>query len=437
MEQNIMEILCCPLCKGELKLEIKTKSNEKITEGSMVCSNCKNEYSIHEGIPRMFIPDNEIIAFSNNPGFLKFIVTPETLDEWIRSNKTRISSGLLTNKILTAFLVGSGWALLFFSIPVLVMSYFNYNLAMAGKVPLPVIYLLTGISVMFFAADYFSYRESARMEFSAGIHTLKKLSDKQKLSEYDIRASTKDREENFQNEFENQRDFVAYKGKIIRSILDEHNFKVKKALNVGCGGALHRSVSKPYFDKGYNMIGADISEEYLKQFNRIFDTDVVQVNSMALPFRSNSFDLMNFTDIVEHLHHPLLGLSEAQRVLNEGGAIIITTNNQCVFVRRCINPLVFIEKALSLYHDGILPPRKILGSWMDFNFYHTEFSKNEITGLLKAAGFGMLSFGTQFPNKYLLNMLINKLPVLKSMGGEFIITGVKNRRDPDKHHQEM
>lgn len=430
MEQNMMEILCCPLCKGELRLEIKTKSNEKITEGSMICSNCKKEYFIHDGIPRMFIPDNEIIAFSNNPEFLKFIVTPETLDDRIRDNQTRTGSGLLTNKILTVFLVGSGWVLLFFSIPVLVLSYFNYNPAMADKVPLSVIYLLTGISIMFFAADYFRYRESARLEYSANLHTLKELSDKQKLSEYDIRASTKDREEIFQNEFENQKDFVAYKGKIIRSILDKHNFKVKKALNVGCGGALHRSVSKPYFDKGYDMIGADISEEYLEQFNRIFDTDVVQVNSMALPFRSNSFDLMNFTDIVEHLHHPLLGLSEAQRVLNEGGVIIMTTNNQCVFVRRCINPLIFAEKALSLYHDGVLPPRKILGSWMDFNFYHTEFSKNGITGLLKAAGFEILSFETQFPNEYLLNILINKLPVLKSMGGEFIITGLKDRRDP-------
>ena len=50
---------------------------------------------------------------------------------------------------------------------------------------------------------------------------------------------------------------------------------MKSALNVGCGGALHKSVSEPYFNKGYNMIGVDISEEYLKQFSQIFNTDVV------------------------------------------------------------------------------------------------------------------------------------------------------------------
>lgn len=32
----------------------------------MVCSNCKNKYLIRDGIPRMYIPDNEIIALSNN-----------------------------------------------------------------------------------------------------------------------------------------------------------------------------------------------------------------------------------------------------------------------------------------------------------------------------------------------------------------------------------
>lgn len=231
----------------------------------------------------------------------------------------------------------------------------------------------------------------------------------------------------FKDTFKAQKDFVDYKSKKIESILDKYNFKVKSALNVGCGGALHKSVSEPYFNKGYNMIGVDISEEYLKQFSQIFNTDVVQANVMALPFRSNNFDIINFTDLVEHLHHPLLGLSEAQRVLKTGGVIILTTNNHCAFSLRCINPLVFVEKITSLYYDNILPHRTIIGRWMDFNFYHTEFSKNEITKLIKAAGFEILSFETQFPRSNMgkITKLFKKLPALKFMCSEFMIIGKK------------
>lgn len=425
MKESTIEIICCPLCKGELKLQIETKNNENIVKGSMACNNCTNKYLIRDGIPRMYKPDNEIITISDSSKFLKFIITPENLNKWIRRRKTPRYSDYFTNKMPTKFLLWFGWILLFFNISILILSYFNFKIT--NKIPSFVIYLFICAPVTFFIIEYLIYRMRAKIEYLTNLHTLKKLSDEKQLSEYDIRTFTRDREEDFKNAFENGKSFVATKGKKITSILNNYNFKGKKALNVGCGGSLHKLVSKPYFDKEYDMIGVDISEEYLKQFNQIFNTEVIQANSMALPFKKNSFDLINFTDLVEHLHHPLLGLSEAQRVLRVNGIIILTTNNHCAISFRCLNPLIFIEKIISLYYDKILPSRTILGQWLDFNFYHTEFSKNEIISLIKAAGFEILTFETQFPDLEKLSKLFKKFPLLRFMCNEFWIIGKKKQ----------
>ena len=428
MKQSTVQMLCCPLCKGELELQIETKSNENIAEGSMVCHDCKNKYLIHNGIPRMYITDNEIIALSNNKNFSKFIITSENLDKCIKNSKTRKQSTSLTNQVLTKFLGVFAWILLFSSIIILILSSVNLNIAMINEIPSWVVYLLLGISVTFFVIDYSRYRIGAEVEYSTNLRTLKKSSDQQELGEYHLHIATEDREEDFKNEFAIQKDFTAYKGKKIAWILNNYNFKVKNALNVGCGGALSKSISKPYFDKGYDMIGVDVSEEYLEQFNEIFNADVIQANGIALPFGNNNFDLVNFTDILEHLHHPLLGLSEAQRVLKVEGVIILTTPNHCAFpLFRCLNPLIFFEKAISLHYDRILPPRNILTHWMGLNFYHTEFSKDEITRLVKAAGFEILSFETGPPDRDKLNRISKKFPALRFMGSEFVIIGKKKQ----------
>lgn len=343
MKSSTMELLLCPLCKERLKFNIEKKTNEDVVEGTMICCNCNKEYLIHNSIPRLYLPDNEIVNQSNNSRFSKFIITPENFIKWMKKTKTSKISNLLTNKKLTWLLVGFGWIFLFFAFVAVILSHLNFNSPIINKITLSFIYFFVSFSFGFFVFDYFRYRESSMLEYYANIQILKELEEEQKLSEYDIRTSSKDKETSFQNEFRDQKDFVAYKGKKITQKLDKYAIKGKNVLNVGCGGAIHKSVSKPYFDKGFDTIGVDISEEYLKQFNQIFNFDVVQANSMALPFRTKSFDLINFTDIVEHLHNPLFGLSEAQRVLKEGGLIFLTTNNHCAVTPRCLNPLVFVE----------------------------------------------------------------------------------------------
>lgn len=51
---TILNKLCCPFDKGDLKLEIITQDlNETILEGILSCANCKRVYPILKGIPIM------------------------------------------------------------------------------------------------------------------------------------------------------------------------------------------------------------------------------------------------------------------------------------------------------------------------------------------------------------------------------------------------
>lgn len=59
MKTNLLEVLGCPKCKGNLKLETKiTENSGNITEGTLHCPNCQNTYPITNGIPRFIELDN-------------------------------------------------------------------------------------------------------------------------------------------------------------------------------------------------------------------------------------------------------------------------------------------------------------------------------------------------------------------------------------------
>lgn len=52
-----MEILCCPMCKGDLVLTVDEEDDKEIINGSLFCGKCNEYYPIEEGIPNMLPPD--------------------------------------------------------------------------------------------------------------------------------------------------------------------------------------------------------------------------------------------------------------------------------------------------------------------------------------------------------------------------------------------
>jgi uncharacterized protein YbaR (Trm112 family) len=51
-----MEILCCPMCKGELSLTVRTGNAHEVLEGNLHCGACNLDYPIEDGIPNMLVP---------------------------------------------------------------------------------------------------------------------------------------------------------------------------------------------------------------------------------------------------------------------------------------------------------------------------------------------------------------------------------------------
>jgi uncharacterized protein len=51
-----MEILCCPLDQGDLKLVSRRTEGAEVLDGTLTCAKCGTEYPIEDGIPNLLPP---------------------------------------------------------------------------------------------------------------------------------------------------------------------------------------------------------------------------------------------------------------------------------------------------------------------------------------------------------------------------------------------
>jgi uncharacterized protein YbaR (Trm112 family) len=57
MKRKLMDILACPVCKGELELGVEEENEQEIVTGSLYCQKCNVHYPIVGGIPNLLPPD--------------------------------------------------------------------------------------------------------------------------------------------------------------------------------------------------------------------------------------------------------------------------------------------------------------------------------------------------------------------------------------------
>jgi uncharacterized protein YbaR (Trm112 family) len=56
MKRDLMDILVCPVCRGELELTVTKEEGDEIEEGSLQCRACGETYPIEDTIPNLLPP---------------------------------------------------------------------------------------------------------------------------------------------------------------------------------------------------------------------------------------------------------------------------------------------------------------------------------------------------------------------------------------------
>jgi len=57
MKRELLEILCCPVCKGDLELHAKMDCGIEVIEGMLHCRACEADFPIEDGIPDLIPAD--------------------------------------------------------------------------------------------------------------------------------------------------------------------------------------------------------------------------------------------------------------------------------------------------------------------------------------------------------------------------------------------
>ena len=219
-------------------------------------------------------------------------------------------------------------------------------------------------------------------------------------------------------------------------------------LDLGCQHGLMTTL----FDRtGWSFIGVDLNPKSLRFVHAAHQRwPLARVNAAALPFSDEHFDLVNFSEVIEHLSDPRAALREIRRCLRPGGLFFLTTNNRHGLLwSDWINPLSVIEKLIGLAWPTVLPPPVLVWSHetLGLSYYHTNFTANEIRDLLLEAGLEIVWWRSYnhlgeahhgllkiFPNWterqaagvfHAVDRICNALPLLNRLGMYWLIVGRK------------
>ena len=57
MKRSLLDILACPVCKGDLALTVEEEDDAEIVAGALRCAACDSDYPIEDTIPNLLPPE--------------------------------------------------------------------------------------------------------------------------------------------------------------------------------------------------------------------------------------------------------------------------------------------------------------------------------------------------------------------------------------------
>ncbi len=150
------------------------------------------------------------------------------------------------------------------------------------------------------------------------------------------------RQQSFYDKIPEYVELQGYNPDKIRFILDSVDTGLR-ILDVGCNNGF---IGSMLLRKKNDVYGIDIAEHKIRRAKkRGVKAIVIDVENESFPFRSNYFDIVLLTDVIEHVFDTDLLLQKIYKVLKPGGTLLITTPNVASLGRRLmllfgINPFL-------------------------------------------------------------------------------------------------
>ncbi|MHC4160185.1 MAG: methyltransferase domain-containing protein [Planctomycetota bacterium] len=159
------------------------------------------------------------------------------------------------------------------------------------------------------------------------------------------------------------------------------------------------------------LVGVDVSEEAVNEGKRLFpELEIIKISEASdLPFDDGAFDSVAILDVLEHVHEQARLLAELNRVLKDGGRLVVTVPGRHLFSFLDIGNLKFLFPRLHrwyycLHHSRedyeyryVSNPDGLIGDISAKKRWHEHFGREKLKRVLTEAGFGVIDFdGTGF-----------------------------------------
>jgi ubiquinone/menaquinone biosynthesis C-methylase UbiE len=178
---------------------------------------------------------------------------------------------------------------------------------------------------------------------------------------YNERVPTIEEEFDIWGEYHQHRHEMRYD--ILAERVREHVPPGGRILDLGCGSVL---VADRILDLDVRYVGIDFGGHHINYAaKKLADTpsrlrwSLARGDGEALPFTDATFDVVVFSEVIEHLMRPERAVWEIARVLKPGGVLVMTTNNASEVPLR--SPLSHLfawgEKAVGADHPSLISLR--------------------------------------------------------------------------------
>jgi SAM-dependent methyltransferase len=183
-------------------------------------------------------------------------------------------------------------------------------------------------------------------------------------------------------------------------------------LDLGCGNGKGMARFKGY---GWEAVGIDV---FLPEQRHMDIGAIAKTSGEFLAFRDEVFDVILLAQVLHHIPHPRLVLSEVHRCLKKDGLMLFGENTED-------NYLLRLSRALYPSHDG-----------MDELSDYSHFRKVDLQDLIQDSGFKILNEATGIILWVPWYELAKRLPVLRPLS--FFVKKLDNNLEtifPNSHAQ--